>query len=444
MVHRRGQGRNRLLAYRLVLTLAALFAAGPKAAHADDVFTVMAVPVDVTADTAAAAREQALLEGQHKGADILLRRLALREDYSKIPALTEAQLFEAVQGIEVEREKISTVRYLGDLTVRFKPDPIRNILRTAAIRYAETVSKPLVVVPVYHAGDQMMLWDEANPWLAAWAAHVTKGGLVPFAVPFGDLTDIAAITAEEAVQGAQAKLDALAKRYNAADSLVVIATPSADGSSIDVAASRYGSGQLPRTDVMRVAGTPGEPPDALFVRAVAEIESQIEQNWKQENLLRFDREETLSVTVPFTDLGQWIAVRKRLGEIVFVRTAELDSLSKAEAVVGLHYLGDLGQLKTALAQKDLDLTQNGAAWTLRLTATLAAPPATGEATQAPGEPGLAPQGAGAITPQGAGVITPLAPQGAGAITPLAPPGPAGMAPEESASPALGGEVEPRN
>jgi hypothetical protein len=372
-----------ILVFAAVMLAAFVAASLPGSARADDIFTVTGVPVDVTADSATAAREQALLEGQRKAARMMLERLTLKQDSGSLPAIGDAQLLDIVQGIEVESEKISNVRYLGSLTVRFRPDAIRSLLRTANVRYAETVSKPLVVVPVYHGGDTSMLWDEANPWLAAWGSHVAKGGLVPLIVPLGDLTDMSAITADDAAQGVGAKLEALARRYSATDTLVVVATTAADGTGVDIAATRYGGAQQERTDVLRVAGTPGETTDALLGRAVAEVQAQVEEGWKQENILHFDQEQMLSVTVPLRDLAEWVGVRKKLGDVAYIRSAEIVALTKAQAIVGLHYIGDTNQLKLALAQKDLDLTQEGESWTLRPAAAESAPAAAPGGASAP-------------------------------------------------------------
>jgi len=423
MVHIGGRAVRR----GAVLALAVLCAAvSPRPLHAEDIFTVSGVPVDVTGATAAAAREQALLEGQHKAAQILFRRLALPDDFSKIPTLTDTQLYEAVQGIEVAREKTSTVRYIGDLTVRFKPDAVREILRGADIRYAETVSKPVVIVPVYHTSDANLLWDETNPWFAAWGAHVTKGGLIPFIVPLGDLTDIAAITADEAVQGVLPKLSALAQRYGAADAIVAVAAPAPDESGLDISATRFSGGFQDRTDVMRVAANPGESQDDMMIRAVRTVESQIDANWKQENVLRFGHEEMISVTVPITDLGQWVAMRRKLDSLAFVRNAEVTSISRTRAVVGLHFLGDVGQLKLALAQQDLDLTQDGSAWILQ-PAHAEAPAygatATGEAVV----PGPGGGETGAAVPQNN-------PDGMSQPGPETPPAGTSLPPPESSTP----------
>ena len=409
MVHRGALRRRVLRALGLLFLAASLMAGGAATGRAADVFTVTGVPVDVTGDSATAARELALLEGQRKAAQTLLHRLTLPEDAAKLPQLSDADLLEDVQGIEVEREKISSVRYLGDLTVRFKPDAIRALLRTAGIRYAETASKPLVVVPVYRTSDATLLWDDTNPWLAAWSAHVAAGGLVPFIVPLGDLSDIAAVTADDAVQGTVAKLDALARRYNASDTLVVVAAPTAPA-GVDVTETHYASGQLQRTDVIHVAGQAGEAADALLPRAVAEVQGQVEQNWKTENLLHFEHEDMLTATVPFHDLAEWVSVRRKLGDSAMIRSMDIVSLSKSQAVVALHYLGEVGQLKLALDQKDLDLAQDGVNWTLRLTAPPAAAPA----------PDAAPAAIPAASPAASGTGTmPQASPAPAAATPSA-------------------------
>ncbi len=233
---------------------------------------------------------------------------------------------------------------------------------------------------------------------------MSRGGLVPFVVPLGDLTDIATISADEAVQGNSQKLAALAQRYQAADALVVVATPVSGQSGVDVSATRYGVAQQDRTDVIHVPGQGDDTGDALLARAVEQVEFQVEENWKQENILHFDQEQMLSVTVPLKELADWVTVHRKLGDIAAIRSVELQSLSKSEALVGLHYIGDIEQLKLGLAQKDLELDQDAATWTLHLAVPGVAPPPAAPVETAPGAtvPGTEPPaGPNAPSPSGA-------------------------------------------
>src|SRR6185369_3435367 len=87
----------------------------------------MAVPgvsVDVTAADAVSAREKALLEGQRQALTTLLSQLATPADIAKLPPLTDAQITDMVADYQVESEKVSSVRYIGQIDFRFRADAV--------------------------------------------------------------------------------------------------------------------------------------------------------------------------------------------------------------------------------------------------------------------------------------------------------------------------------
>ncbi len=323
----------------------------------------------MTAGTATAAREQALVQGQRKAFERLLRRLTLREDHDRLPSLENKTVAEFVQGFEVEQEKASSVRYLARLTFHFKPEDIRALLRRGEIPFAETASKPVLVLPVYRAAGATLLWDDPNPWHTAWAERPETDGLVPLIVPVGDLADIADIGAEQALRGDRNRLRAIARRYEAGDVIVSLASLGFDLTTnqptVHLAVSRYGTAVQEQTIVDAMTARPGESVEAMLKRAATEIAVQIEDNWKRENLLRFDRQDSLTVSVPLERLEDWLKVRERLGNIPFIRQSELIYLSRTEAKVRLRYIGDTSQLRLALAQSDLSLSQGPTSWVLR-------------------------------------------------------------------------------
>ncbi len=374
MVHRCGCSRGIAGAFGLAAAVAGIVVAvgvpTPASAQLRDVFTVSRVAVDVTAEAAAAARETALAEGQRTAFRRLLQRLTLRQDHAFLPFLGDDEIVEYVRAIEVDKEKASTVRYLAELTVRFKPDAVRRLLRSAGIPYAETISKPVVVLPVYQVAGTAMLWDEPNPWRQAWLELEREDVLVPLVAPAGDLADMAAISAEQALRAEYDRLDAIAERYGAADALVAVAslgTATPGGKpALDVVVGRFGPVVQERLVIRSFSAASNESVDDLLRRAAAKIAVQVEEDWKRDNLLRFDREETLSVTVPLTGLADWLEVRRRLEGVPSIRDAELRSLSRSEAVVALRFFGDIDQMTLAVAQSDLDLFQGTTSWILRL------------------------------------------------------------------------------
>ena len=349
--------------------LAALLsmAAQPLAA-ATDIFEVADVKVDVTAKTAAAAREKALADGQATAFRLLMERLVLVDDVNRLPTQSTTEVAPLVRDFSVANEKVSTVRYLASLTFRFKADEVRRFLIGWRLPFAETRSKPVLVLPVYQAQGALLLWDDPNPWRHAWSVLPQKDSLVPLALPAGDLTDIATIGAEQAVRGDQQRLAAVALRYRTDSTLVALATlglsARSSGPSLDVFVTRHGGGD--QTFVRSYAAGQTESVDTLLLRAASDIARQIKNTWKRENLLQFGQDAILAATIPVSSLGHWLEIRKRLGLVAVIRKIELVLMSRDEVRVNLHYIGETEQLTVALKQADLILDEQSGSFMLGL------------------------------------------------------------------------------
>lgn len=367
--------RGAAIYFFMASIFAVVLAFGPRLASAQKVFTVPDVQVDATTETAAAARDTALAQGQSQALRRLLERLTLRTDHARLPGAKEAGIEDLVRDFQVEEEKTSPVRYLARLKIRFKPGAIRRLLRSNNIPFAETMSKPVLVLPVYEIAGAYSLWDEPNPWREAWSRLPARDSLVPLVVPLGDLADIADIGAEQAVKGDMRRLQAIARRYGAADSLVAVASlrlaVPADLSEVQVPmivinVTRFGGSAQGRTMVETFTA---DSPDGLLKmldKAARTIADQVEEVWKDDNLIRFDRQDELTAELEISSLADWLKAKKRLRGITFIRRSDLVYLSRNKAVVRLQFNGVQEQLRLALAQSDLLLSQGPTSWILRL------------------------------------------------------------------------------
>jgi hypothetical protein len=342
--------------------------AAPQARRAPaEAFAIVGVAVEKIGATAAAARAEAMAEGQRQAFQRLMRRLIPAGGAERVPTPPAARLSDLVRDIEVEDEKVSPGRYSAKITVRFKPEPIRTMLRADNIAFADALSRPVLVVPVFETGGRSVLWDDPNPWREAWNARLPRDGLVPFVVPAGELADLSSLNAEQAKALDDGRIKALAARNGTADSIVASARTSGDGSSeLQINVSRIGDAGPGMTIVERLKANPGETMTALLGRAVESAAGQIEERWKQDNAVRSGREETLEAVVPLGALKDWVDVRARLGRVAAVRRSELRALSRREARVVLQYVGEESQLVLALAQNELKLEGRAPNRVLRL------------------------------------------------------------------------------
>ena len=193
---------------------------------------------------------------------------------------------------------------------------------------------------------------------------------MPFVLPIGDLQDIAAIGAEQAVKGDIPRLDALAQRYSVDDTMVVLAslgTGQLGRPTLQISTSRYGAGSTDQTLITNLTANQTESVDELLKRAAVEVAEQVEDQWKRDNLLRFGQSAVLPTVLPINSLAEWIDAKRRLAEIATIDHVDLILLSRNQARLNIHFLGDVEQLRLALAQSDMLLSEDRGIWSIAAT-----------------------------------------------------------------------------
>lgn len=333
-------------------------------------FEVLGVTVDVTADSAQIARVQALALAEKKAFRQLLERLTLQAYHDRLPKVSAAEITSLVIDFSVAEEKASSVRYLAHLDYHFSGRGVRELLDGEGIPYAETVSKPVLMLPVYQAAGALSLWDDPNPWRNAWNALGAKGaaGLVPMVLPVGDLQDVRTIGAEQAIEGDMQRLEEIAKRYAASDVVVahgILRMDSYNGlPELEVYLTRFGSALQEHTVVKSFSAMADEPISALLERSAVALKGQVEDNWKQDNLIQAGQAQVLPVQVRVNGLKDWVSVQGRLNGVAIIRQAEQVLTRRDQVRLNLHFIGDAEQLALSLDQADLTLWEEAGIWYL--------------------------------------------------------------------------------
>ncbi|MCA8933138.1 MAG: DUF2066 domain-containing protein, partial [Rhodospirillaceae bacterium] len=268
----------------LLVLLAVLVPGRADAQTRLDEYIVTGVEVDVTAQTAAAARDRAFLDGQRQALALLVARQANLSGPWDTSALTDDQISRMVQGFQVDSETAGAGRYRASLTYIFQPSPIRQLLSQSALQPEIPVSGPVerlpmasgpvVVLPVLSGASGDQLWDSPNPWREAWL-NLDPGVLgADIIVPFGDLQDITAVSTGQATGGDTAALQAIADIYGAGETVVAVAEPAAQG-GLSVILTRYGSyGSVPPV-LVTVGGSGGAPDYAAAATRAVEVIGQL-------------------------------------------------------------------------------------------------------------------------------------------------------------------------
>ncbi len=372
-----------------------------------DPYSVTGVKVDVTASSAAEARDKAISEAQHKAFEVLFRRIVVDGATRVVPTVSESDLQRMIQGFEIEQERDSAVRYVASMAFKFRSRAVGTYISSLGARLAESPpsvavsvvptsvattvavpvapvaapvsAKPTLVLPLAQ-GKAAVLWEERTPWRSAWedfAAVSTTG--TPL-VPLGELADIADIGANEAVAGDAGSMAKIAGRYNAG-LVVVAALAGADlldtAAGAQVVVSRYGVDGLPAgpMETVVVPGTLGEAVPALLNRTVSAVAAKLAALAQPvaAPVVATAVDVPVLAGVPIRGMADWLEVRRRLTSDPMVTGVDMTAMTRTKVDVAIRYRGDVDGLRAMLDRDGLTLVPTPGGWSIYLKASVAPP-----------------------------------------------------------------------
>ena len=433
----------------------------------EDVFVVPRVTVQAQADSATAAKARAQAQGRRRAIDILLRRLTMEEDWQYLPrmaepppapaegetaaagaldplgadpalpetvdplaafappepvgptviTLTDRDLEELESGFEVYNEKSSSRTYRAFITYRFKPAAVRRLLRDAQVPYSEAQTRTALVLPVLQTPNDIYLWEDNNPWMAAWKVRPYNNELTPMIAPLGDLEDAAAITPRQALALDKEALRVMAERYSVSQVIVAHAYLRQTDDGQDRLRVRLINGFRESGDIDGLEGTGlqgmeggagGLPPTAnrfpqsRFGQAPADfmpakdgdilseswfrrpsgnfptlaedaIETAIAKHatpWKRQTLIDHTEAALLEASAYFNSINEWSKIRTALVSTPLIGSIQVKALSRRGAEMLVRAYGDPGKLIVAMEAQGLTLwTEDGERWLIATPAT---------------------------------------------------------------------------
>jgi len=329
-------------------------------ATADSPYTVVAVPIDASASNALEAQTQAMQRGQVAAVQRLVERLTLPEDRGLIPPVSNDDAAMMISGLQVRNEQRSATRYLGELTVSFDPRAVRTWLNGLGVPFVEGQSREILVLPVLQTGNGYWLWnainsetgeDRENPWLMEWRNGGYQHALSPVSAPSGDAGRML-IDGAGAAQMNEDQLRSVAQAYGVSRVAVMIASQSEGGVRVDGRLfSVDGSGEM-TSQAIPTMGVPS------FRAAARRFVGDLEAAWKSEAIVRGGGAETLSITVLYSSLAEWLRLQNAMTGASLISSAQLDAIAPTGAMMTLQYRGSMAQLQRELDARGARLMED--------------------------------------------------------------------------------------
>ncbi|CAM3870873.1 hypothetical protein [Litorimonas haliclonae] len=308
-------------------------------ARAADPFTIAGVPVDARGSSAIEAQTKAIRDGQSEAARRLIERLTLQSERqtNPLPPLSADSAARMIRALEISNERRSSNRYLGDITVAFKPRDVQTYLNSAGLTMITSQSRERLVLPFLGGG-----LNPKGDVYEAWGENRYANALTPIrALPADQISSLGLSGLTPSIAGDIDRLRNLGQ-IAGVDQILI---------------ANYAGGGIRVTDIALDSGETDE-----FVVSGSNPEYQLvtrlEREWKADTAVLAGQAETMSVSVLYDSLSDWQALKTAIDGSAQIQDARLDAMSKDGALMTLTYAGDMDRLTRELSFKGVDIRED--------------------------------------------------------------------------------------
>jgi hypothetical protein len=377
-------------------------------ALANPLYTVSDVQVDITAQSAVAARERAFDQAQLEAFNTLAGRFLPPAQLSNFKAPDVNTISSMIQDFEIGREQLSRVRYVASYTFRFKEPQVRNYFASlgADIHQAQqnfreeqflmqqqqaqtqtdggtaaggvttedatlaASARAVLVLPfIERSAGRFVIWSQGNAWRNAWNRQQSGES---FFVPLGDIVDIADVREDNPQNLSAAGIAKIQERYGAQQAAILVARPDAmlqrvaseDDAALGVMVIEFYRTDRGRPEYVRdlvVTASAQDTLKTLMDRAVVEAKAALVVGWEEMSAPRSPEFMVqYRVRIPYSSLREWSQLQQAIRRVNAISDFNIRSVSPREAQAEFAFDGSFEMLERALSGANLSLRLNNA------------------------------------------------------------------------------------
>lgn len=306
------------------------------------------INVDVTAEDAVQAKEQAMLQAQREAFLEVAGKLTDAENVAKLQMLSDNEIMHFVQSVGVEDEKIGGNKYVATLTVQLDETLLRDYLAENEMIEAETTE--LMVIPIFKPRESYtpLLWEGNNVWRQNWYAKgLIKFGLMQIHTISERFRNIDRLNADTAIYMDSALYEDLS-RMNASDKIYVVYAQTLSNGDLKVSIKNLKNKAEDNFTIYN------DNADNIFDKAIEKsvmFIANMERNARRnENLATT---ETINAVYIYENMKDWLGKSSMMSTLPMVEGIDTKSFGGGKVNFSLRYTGSIDNLWQALQEAGL-------------------------------------------------------------------------------------------
>ena len=315
---------------------------------ADNTF-IADIYVDISANNATIAKQNAMNEANKRGLITVVKRITTDDAVSKFDALTPEQIINFIKEVDVDDEKTSNTRYIANLKVNINEDLLKIYMKEQNMPFIKDTPRDVLVIPIMRKEPhtEPLLFVDDNLWLQAWNSKTIKDGKTSFHTIKTDHN----LNAQDILASNAWTLDTIAKNNNNINDIYILEAYINNDFFVVILTS-YNTGLKNNFKVNMT-----DNPDYMN-KAISEAISGIGDHIKKQRISQAQTINKIVVLYNYPTLKEWIITENKLKKADYINNLSVDAFGNSKVQFKIEYSGTMENLQKALQRNGLKLTEH--------------------------------------------------------------------------------------
>ena len=236
-----------------------------------------------------------------------------------------------VTSYSIENEKFNEERYSALITVNYDIEKIDTLLKKKNLKYFAGNGPKILVLPLMSFNDQLILWDDPNPWYEAWIERPIDGNLTEFIIPEGDVNDLITISAKDTRELSFSKIRNIALKYNVKKVMVPFLTIVKKDEKYYLSLRCFDglSKEILNVEITKEINESNF--DLALFETLNSFTSFYDDYWVADNIKKIESQVLVKVNIIYDTFRDWTYIKKTINNSKNVKSFKVLSLSTNES-----------------------------------------------------------------------------------------------------------------
>ena len=270
-----------------------------------------------------------------------------------------------IKGYSIENEKFSKNKYSALITVNFNKTEISKLLNEENIKFSLLKGSKILIIPLLQVEDRYILWDDPNPWFEAWMRRPLDANLTEFILPTGDIEDLITLSAEDAEALIYYKIKNITNKYNAKKTIILFLKIKKNSNEFSYDLKAVDGLNRKEINLKDFFMEKQINFDKTLQSLANSFSNFYDDIWVKNNINELEASKSnLDIEIQFTNLKQWIKIKKILTSNKRVSEFLIYGLSNRRALAYIEVLSR-NNFINEIEEENILLSQNKNSWILK-------------------------------------------------------------------------------